>query len=238
MTVHDQLRSLLLSVRRRWRAEVVAARGRPGGRVRRRAAAPRRRCGCLAGARRCGADGAERHDLPGRADHCSRTAWRLGRTPGDGHLARFVPDDRQVARFIEERAARRGDVVPFDDVVVSAVEALSRLEPEPFRGLVVESAVRRLEAIGAGGIVTTRALRRAGAEALAGVAALAVATALAWPMLARASETAWIAVFPESLQVEVLPGDTRVPTGQPLTIRASVRAGGTAAHAFHAPIDR
>ena len=49
--------------------------------------------------------------------------------------------------------------------------------------------------------------------------------ALAWPMLARATEAVWITVFPQSIQVEVLPGDVRVPAGQPLTIRASVRAG-------------
>ena len=45
-------------------------------------------------------------------------------------------------------------------------------------------------------------------------------------MLARASEAAWIALVPQSIQVEVLPGDTRVAAGKPLTIRASVRAGG------------
>ena len=149
-----------------------------------------------------------------------------------GGLAR-TPDDPRVARFVEERAAARGDVPPFDDVVVSAASAVqpagggqATVESTPFLGLVVESAVRRLEAIGAAGIVTPRALRRAGAEALAGVAVLAVATALAWPMLARASEAAWITLVPQSIQVEVLPGDTRVPAGKPLTIRASVRAGG------------
>ncbi len=145
------------------------------------------------------------------------------------------PPTPRVARFVEERAAARGDVPPFDDVVVSATSAAARSagdgqpagEPAPFLDLVVESAVRRLEAIGAAGIVTPRALRRAGAEALAGVALLGVAFLLAWPMLARASEAAWIALVPQSIQVEVLPGDTRVPAGKPLTIRASVRAGGT-----------
>ena len=61
--------------------------------------------------------------------------------------------------------------------------------------MVVESAVRRLEAIGAAGIVTAGALRRAAAEAVAGIAVLAVSIALAWPMLARASEAAWITSF-------------------------------------------
>ncbi len=216
MTVHDQLRSLLQSVRRRWRAEAAL---RAVGRGAACAAAP-----VLLGA------GIAAWLMPGDAAlmvlsftvcvaalaAMAASASRLGHTPRDC----------QVARFIEERAALRDDVVPFDDVVVSAVDALPPLESEPFRGLVVEAAVRRLDAIGAAGIVTTRALRRAGAEALAGVAVLAVATAFAWPMLAKATEAAWITVFPQSLQVEVLPGDTRVPAGQPLTIRASVRVGG------------
>ena len=228
MTVHDQLRSLLLSVRRRWRAEVVL---RAVGRGAACAALP-----VLLGA------GIAAWLAPGDAalmvlsfTVCLAAlaavvvaAWRLGHTPGD----------RQLARFVEERAALRRDVVPFDDVVVSAVDALPPLESEPFRSLVVEAAVRRLRTIGADGIVTTRALRRAGAEAVAGGAALAVASALAWPMLARATEAAWITVFPQSIQVEVLPGDTRVPAGQPLTIRASVRARRQAAHALHAAVDR
>jgi hypothetical protein len=207
---------LLLSVRRRWRAEVVL---RAAGRGAACAAAP-----VLLGA------GIARWLAPGDAAlmvlsstvclaalaAVAVAAWRLGHTPGD----------RQLARFVEERAALRRDVDPFDDVVVSAVDALPPLESEPFRGLVVEAAVRRLGAIGAQGIVTSRALRRAGVEALAGVAALGVSAALAWPMLARATEAAWITVFPQSIQVEVLPGDTRVPAGQPLTIRASVRARG------------
>ena len=143
------------------------------------------------------------------------------------------PDDTRVARFVEERAAARGDVPPLDDVVVSAASAVQPagggqaiVESTPFLDLVVESAVRRVEAIGAAGIVTPQSLRRAGAEALAGVAMLTLAAALAWPMLARASEAAWIALVPQSIQVEVLPGDTRVAAGKPLTIRASVRAGG------------
>jgi hypothetical protein len=153
------------------------------------------------------------------------TAWRFGRTPAD----------YQVARFVEERAAARGDVAPLDDVVVSAVSGPARLgndglppaEPAPFLDLVVASAVRRLEIIGAAGIVSAQALRRAGAEALAGTAVLAVAVVLAWPMQARASEAAWITLVPQSIHVEVLPGDTRIPAGKPLTIRASVRAGST-----------
>ncbi len=215
MTVHDQLRSLLLSVRRRWRAEAVL---RAVGRGSAIAAAP-----VLAGAGLAAWLAPDDGALTVLASTMGlavlaalvMTAWRLGPTPRN----------RRIARFVEERVATRTDVAPFDDVLVSAVDAVEPSESVDFRGMVVESAVRRLEAIGAAGIVTARALRRAGAEAVAGMTVLAVSIALAWPMLARASEAAWITVFPNSIHVQVLPGDARVPAGQPLTIRASVRAG-------------
>ena len=41
--------------------------------------------------------------------------------------------------------------------------------------------------------------------------------------LMQAFETAWVALFPDSIQVEVLPGDVRVVAGQPFRIRAVVR---------------
>jgi hypothetical protein len=143
-------------------------------------------------------------------------AWRLGGAPGE----------RQIARLIEERVASRPDLEPFDDVLASAVDGGTPSEGRDFRSLVVESAVRRLDAIGVTGVVTGRALGRAGAEAAAGIVVFAASIVVAWPMLSRARETAWITLFPQSIQVEVVPGDVRLPAGQPLTIRASVRAAG------------
>ena len=214
MTFHDPLRPLLLSVRRRWRAEVVL---RAIGRSTALAAAP-----ILAAAGivmwLAPDDGAltllaVAACLAGVAAIVV-TAWQ----------SRDRPSDRQIARFIEERVATRADVQPLDDVLVSAVDAGASGETGDFRRLVMESAVRRLEAVSAASIVTTRALGRAALSAAAGVIVLAASVAVAWPMLTRASETAWITIFPQSILVEVLPGDVRVPVGQPLTIRASVRA--------------
>jgi hypothetical protein len=214
VTFHDPLRPLLLNVRRRWRAEVVL---RAIGRSTAVAAAP-----ILAAA--------------------GVVMWLA---PGDGPLtllavaacvaglaaivvsawhSRHRPSDRQIARFIEERVATRADVQPLDDVLVSAVDAGTSGDTGDFRRLVVESAVHRLEAVSAASIVTTRALGRGALSAAAGVIVLGASVAVAWPMLTRASETAWITIFPQSIFVEVLPGDVRVPVGQPLTIRVSVRA--------------
>ena len=216
MTVHDQLRSLLVRVRRRWRAEAVL---RAIGRAAVLAAAP-----LLAGAGLALWLALDDGTLTVLAlavclaalAGLGLTVWQLGRTPAI----------RQVARFVEERVALRSDVPPLDDVLVSAVEEASLTAPRDFRDLVVEAAVRRLQGIDAADIITNRALSRAGAVAAAGMAVLAVSIGLAWPMLAKATEAAWITVFPQSIQVEVLPGDARLPAGQPLTIRASVRAGG------------
>ena len=139
-------------------------------------------------------------------------AWRVGRGPSP----------RRLARFIEERVSAAGQ--PLDDVLVSAVE-VGGAEGGGFRSLVINTAVRRLQAIGPSSIVTPRELRRSSLEAVAGVAVFASALVIAWPLLSRASEAARLALFPHRIHIQVLPGDARLAVGQPLTIRASVTAG-------------
>ncbi len=55
---------------------------------------------------------------------------------------------------------------------------------------------------------------------------LALSLVAARDVAGRAFESALVTFFPGSLTVEVLPGDTRLPVGSPLTIHASVHAGG------------
>jgi hypothetical protein len=146
-------------------------------------------------------------------------AWRIGR----------APTDQRLARFIEERASTTDQ--PLDDVLVSAVGGLSNEgsaeRPDTgFHALVVDAAVRRLRTIRPSTIVPSRELARSAAEAGVGAAALAISLVLAWPLLSRASDAAWIALFPRYIQVQVLPGNARLAAGQALTIRASVSAGG------------
>jgi hypothetical protein len=216
------LRSLLSAVRRRWRAEVIL---RAGGRAAAAAAALLVAALVAAGLLRPG-DGALALLVSAlflaAVAAAAAIAWRLPR----------APRDRQVARFIEEQVAARGDLVPLNDVLVSAVRddaapAAALPSTPTFHALVVEDALRRLTGIGPQDIVTPAAMRRAISQAVAGAVALALAAVLAWPVLARASETLWVALFPRSIQLAVFPGDTRLPAGQPLTIRASVRSGKT-----------
>ncbi|HXG55256.1 MAG TPA: hypothetical protein VNJ03_07725, partial [Vicinamibacterales bacterium] len=137
------------------------------------------------------------------------------------------PDDRRVARFIEERAVRIPGVGPLDDCVVSAVDArASATHHEGFATLIAASASRRLEGIAAHDLVSSGALRRSGAIALGGGLCLALAVVLGMPSLRRAMETARLQVFPQAVTVEVFPGNARLVTGHSLKIQARVRAGG------------
>jgi hypothetical protein len=136
------------------------------------------------------------------------------------------PDDRHVARYIEERFAAMPCGKPLDDELVSAVdvaEGRSKSGSPGFTALIVAAAVRRLQAIDPNDVIEPSALKRAGVEALAGVVALAAIVAFGTPSLRRAAETAWFAAFPDTLHVEVTPGDARVAAGQPLQIRTTIR---------------
>jgi hypothetical protein len=147
--------------------------------------------------------------------------WQIG----------HCPDDRRLARFIEERVPV--DEQPLDDLLVSAVDATHRERPSPdFHALVVDAAARRLKSIPPSSIVTSRALMKSACVAGAGIGALALAVLLTSPLMFRATEAAWIALFPRFIHVDVLPGDVRLAAGQSLTIRASVRAGGQVLRRF------
>lgn len=136
------------------------------------------------------------------------------------------PDDRHVARFIEERAARLPGVASLDDALVSAVDVSERpaaAAPGGFAAMIVTSAVERLRAIDPAHIIPAGALRRAAAQAAAGAALLVLALVLGAPAGTRAIDTARLRLFPESITVDVRPGSTRVPAGTPLRILAVVK---------------
>ena len=139
------------------------------------------------------------------------------------------PDDRRVARFIEERAESLPGQSSMDECVVSAVQA-SAIKPgdtrAPFAALVVSAAVRRLEGLDARMLVPSQELRRAAAVAAGGALLLVVALFIARPWLSHAYETAGLRLFPGSIAVEVGPGDLRVRAGAAVSIKARVRAGG------------
>lgn len=139
------------------------------------------------------------------------------------------PDDARVARFIEERAEALPGGRPLDDALVSAVQASRVTGTDPrasFAPLVIGTALRKLEGIDASTIVEPAAIRRAALAAAGGGALLAAALASGLPALRHAVETARLQLFPESIVIEVQPGDTRVLAGRPLTINARLRTSG------------
>lgn len=138
------------------------------------------------------------------------------------------PDDRRVARFIEERVEALPGQRPMDDCVVSAVQASATPGDGQgsFAALVIGAAMRRLAELGPETVVPPIAIRRSAGFA-AGAAMLLLAASLAsGPGLSHAYETAQLRLFPGSISVEVGPGHMRVAAGHPVTIAARVHAGG------------
>jgi hypothetical protein len=136
------------------------------------------------------------------------------------------PNDRRVARFVEESASRLPDVGSLDDCVVSAVDASGGGPAGAgFAALIVASATRRLQGVSAADLIPRATLWRAAGAGVSGASALALALFFGHPSLTRAIETARLRLFPQAITVEVLPGNVRVPGGKPVKIRARIRSG-------------
>jgi Domain of unknown function (DUF4175) len=139
------------------------------------------------------------------------------------------PHDRQVARFIEERAATQSGNA-LNDSLVSAVDAVERpVSAQPaFLPLMLDSVLQKLHAFDASSLITREEVRRQTIAAGAGGAILLVALVAGWPSYDRAATTARLRFFPGSVTIQVQPGNVRIPIGSPVHIRASVRGASSA----------
>ena len=127
------------------------------------------------------------------------------------------PDDRQVARFVEEHCP------DLDDAIVTAVDIQQRGDGGyAFAPLVIQSAAARLEAADLSRCVDPREIRIGWWRAGAGAAATVLALVVAAPLLERAAQVAYLRLFPGSISIQVRSGDMRVPAGRPVTIVAAV----------------
>jgi hypothetical protein len=127
------------------------------------------------------------------------------------------PDDRQIARFVEER------VPDLQDSVVTAVDI--QRAPATARGfapLVVAAAAARLEALDIAAVIDPAEMKRALQLAGAAAAAALLAVTIAWPLFEKTAQVAYVRLFPASVSVHVKSGDMRVPAGRPVTIAARV----------------
>ena len=183
------LDNLLHGIRRRWRALRRAARrrARPGARRRASSPRPRSRSASL-----------QPSDTPllvlaGAHRRCSRSPPR----PGPRWPLRRRPDDRQIARFVEER------VPELDDAIVTAVEIQPARAPRgehTFAPLVVAAAARAAARHRPG------ARRRSARDQTAGrrrrrrrAAASRSRCSLARPFVEKAAQVAYIRLFPASV---------------------------------------
>jgi len=139
------------------------------------------------------------------------------------------PSDRQVARFIEERA-RLGEIATLDDSLVSAVDAVERpAAAQPvFIGQILQHALDMVRGLDPSQLVTASEAKRETTRGAAAAAALLIGIVICLPLFERAVDTARVQLFPGSVRLQVLPGDVKIPIGTPLHIRASVQRAGTA----------
>jgi hypothetical protein len=130
---------------------------------------------------------------------------------------RIRPDDGRIARFVEEHCP------DLDDAVVTAVEIQQRGNSgSAFAPLVVQSAAARLAAVDLSQCVDPREIRIAAWRTAGAACVLALAFVLAGPFMERASQVAYLRLFPASISIQVRSGDMRVPAGRPVTISAAV----------------
>jgi len=127
---------------------------------------------------------------------------------------RQPPSDRQIARFIEERAGG------LDEVLVTAVDQGSG--PSSIADVIVGDAVRAARAVNLDRVVTSEQLRRAMIGALAGTVVFAIAAWVFAPAANRAAGVAGSYLFPHRYAIDVRPGSVKVREGQPVTVVARI----------------
>ena len=130
---------------------------------------------------------------------------------------RHVPTDRQVARFVEEHCPE------LEDRVASATEFSDRAAPTVFHDLVLADAAAKARCVDVGRVVTRRDLGRSIRRGAVAAVALLIVVLLGVDPMNRAIHVAWLYAFPNLVEIEVLPGDVKVISGQPLRIQAQLR---------------
>jgi hypothetical protein len=127
---------------------------------------------------------------------------------------RNAPADRQVARFIEERAPS------LDDRLVSAVDVTAGTTRPRLAELMLADAARRIREIDPDIVIPVETLRRAGFQAAASILVLLAVLAAGWDTARQAADAVWLTAFPDRLALEVTPGHARIKAGTPFTIQA------------------
>ena len=130
---------------------------------------------------------------------------------------RQVPTDRQVARFVEEHCPE------LEDRVATATEFSAQDEATVFHDLVLADAAVKARGVDVDRVVARREVRRSIQRGAVAGAALLIAVLLGVEPVSRAIHAAWLYAFPNLVEIEVLPGDVKVVSGEPLRIQARLR---------------
>jgi hypothetical protein len=219
-SAHDELKSLLARVRRRWFAQTVLT---TSGRAAAAAAVP---LAAAAVAAWLLAPAGPWLVIPGIIAVLLSTAAAALVVL----RAQRRPDDCRVARFVEERsdAAGLASAVCVPDALVSAVEVMESPDRHGarFADLIIANAVRVLREIDPSALISPSAMRRAGLQAFAGLLLFLAALAASGPYLLRGAAATWVHLFPSSVEISVVTGNQRVPAGQPLRIVARLQGRG------------
>jgi hypothetical protein len=172
--------------------------------------------------------GLERWLLPRGDALLALTALTLAAIGAAGFLALRAlrwPDDRRIARLVEERCPE------LEDRLATAVTLEADAGLAPF---VRADAAARAREVDPARVVVPAAVRLAGWRAAAALAALAGALVIGWPSIERVWLTGWLRLFPHSIELVVEPGNARVRQGEPFRVRAWLR-GAPPALARQAP---
>ena len=128
---------------------------------------------------------------------------------------RQTPSDRQIARFIEERAGG------LDEVLVTAVDKSG--DGTPIAGVIVGDAVRAARQVDIESVVSRRVLRRAALDAVGASLVFAASLWFFAPSAGRAIDVAGAYLFPHRYAIDVRPGSIKVLAGEPVTVVARIR---------------
>ena len=126
------------------------------------------------------------------------------------------PPAAEVARFVEERCPE------LEDRLASAMHVTERSARGLFQDLIVADAAERARSLDLDRIVRRNRVGQVLAAAALGVAAVVVTAILAADSAVRVGRAAVLFGFPASIDLEVTPGDARVPAGDPFQITARV----------------
>jgi hypothetical protein len=129
--------------------------------------------------------------------------------------------ERQIARLIEEQHPE------LEDRLASAVEFGEERGDAPANPLVaflLADAAKRASAIDPARVVSSQAIRRAGAWSAAAAVLLVAAVVTVKAPAERAYDLTRFTLFPQHLRLQVTPGDVRLRAGEPLKIAVTMDA--------------